>query len=133
MTIAFQLFNLFLMRGARGIASRGWDSAGQLRQLAVNLRGRRPGDGRCSPQKSGRNLLQFSLALDTWRLGSVSNQIRPGGGYRFQIDIGGANKADIAVAVEIDAGELGAGSQAVPSGAGRGCDRAAPGAQSAEW
>ncbi len=44
--------------------------------------------------------------------GLGDDQIRPGGGYRFQIDIGGANKADIAV-VEIDAGELGAGSQVV--------------------
>ena len=44
--------------------------------------------------------------------GLSDDQIRPGGGYRFQIDIGGANKADIAV-VEIDAGELGAGSQVV--------------------
>ena len=50
-----------------------------------------------------------SCSTDTWRLGSV--MIRSGGGgYRFQIDIGGANKADIAV-VEIDAGELGAGSR----------------------
>ncbi len=44
--------------------------------------------------------------------GLGDNQIRLCGGYRFQIDIGGANKADIAV-VEIDTGELGAGAQIV--------------------
>lgn len=101
----FQLLDLLLIAALEDRQPRL--GAGQLRQLAVNLRG--AALQMVDAHRRG-NLLQLLHRHVTAGLGD--DQIRPGGGHRFQIDIGGANKADIAI-VEIDAGELGAGAQIV--------------------
>ena len=101
----FQLLDLFLITALKDRQPRL--GAGQLGQLAVNLRG--AALQMVDTHRRG-NLLQLLHRHVAAGLGD--DQFRPDGSHRFQIDIGCANKADIAV-IEIDTGELGAGAQIV--------------------